>query len=128
MKISALKCAVIGSNPVVRIVTDEDVDGYGEIEATKPYLNRRTGVSIAQTAIRWLIQRPGVSSVIIGARTEEQLKDNLGAAGWELTPDEVARLDQASARPPLSVLAPAEVQRIPDALHGLGLRPRVTPR
>jgi L-alanine-DL-glutamate epimerase-like enolase superfamily enzyme len=38
MKISALKCAVIGSNPVVRIVTDEGIDGYGEIEATKPYL------------------------------------------------------------------------------------------
>lgn len=38
MKISALKCAVIGSNPVVRIVTDEGIDGYGQIEATKPYL------------------------------------------------------------------------------------------
>ena len=38
MKITALKCAVIGRNPVVRIVTDEGIDGYGQIEATKPYL------------------------------------------------------------------------------------------
>src|SRR6201990_286906 len=38
MKITALQCAVVGANPVVRIVTDEGIDGYGEIEATKPYL------------------------------------------------------------------------------------------
>ena len=38
MKITDLKCAVIGQNPVVRITTDEGIDGYGEIESTKPYL------------------------------------------------------------------------------------------
>jgi aryl-alcohol dehydrogenase-like predicted oxidoreductase len=68
------------------------IDVLGEIAGDR-------GVSIAQVAIRWLIQRPGVSSVIIGARTEEQLKDNLGAAEWRLTQDEVARLDRMSARP-----------------------------
>jgi aryl-alcohol dehydrogenase-like predicted oxidoreductase len=60
---------------------------------------RDRGVSVAQVAINWLIQRPGVSSVIIGARTEEQLLDNLGAAQWQLTEDEGARLDRVSARP-----------------------------
>lgn len=68
------------------------VDVLGEIAGDR-------GVSIAQVAINWLIQRPGVSSVIIGARTEEQLKDNLGAADWRLTQDEAARLDRVSARP-----------------------------
>jgi hypothetical protein len=72
-------------------------------EAAKPHvlgeIARDRCVSVAQVAINWLIQRPGVSSVIIGARTEEQLIDNLGAAQWQLTGDEVARLDRESARP-----------------------------
>ena len=42
------------------------------------------------------MQRPTVSSVIIGARNEQQLRDNLGAVGWNLTADQVARLDAAS--------------------------------
>jgi len=57
---------------------------------------RETGKSIPQVAINWLLQRPTVSSVIIGARNEEQLRDNLGAAGWNLSAEQVARLDQAS--------------------------------
>jgi len=56
-----------------------------------------TGRSVAQVAINWLLQRPTVSSVILGARNEEQLRDNLGAAGWALTAEQVARLDAASA-------------------------------
>ena len=59
-----------------------------------------TGKSVPQIALNWLLQRPTVSSVIIGARTEEQLRQNLGAVGWRLTPEQVARLDQASSRPP----------------------------
>lgn len=55
------------------------------------------GVGVAQVALNWLLARPGVSSLIVGARTEEQLVDNLAASGWELTADEVARLDAASA-------------------------------
>jgi aryl-alcohol dehydrogenase-like predicted oxidoreductase len=58
-----------------------------------------TGKSIPQIALNWLLQRPTVSSVIIGARNEEQLRQNLGAVGWNLTPGQVARLDQASAIP-----------------------------
>jgi aryl-alcohol dehydrogenase-like predicted oxidoreductase len=54
------------------------------------------GVTMAQVAIAWLVDRPQVSSVILGARTLEQLDDNLGAAGLHLTVDETARLDAAS--------------------------------
>jgi aryl-alcohol dehydrogenase-like predicted oxidoreductase len=56
-----------------------------------------TGRTIPQIAINWLLRRPTVSSVIIGARDETQLRDNLGAVGWALTPEQIARLDQASS-------------------------------
>ncbi len=58
-----------------------------------------TGRSVPQVALNWLLQRPTVSSVIIGARNEEQLRQNLGAVGWDLTAEQVKRLDEASARP-----------------------------
>jgi aryl-alcohol dehydrogenase-like predicted oxidoreductase len=57
---------------------------------------KETGKLIPQVALNWLLQRPTVSTVIIGARNEEQLKQNLGAVGWHLTPDQVAKLDKAS--------------------------------
>jgi aryl-alcohol dehydrogenase-like predicted oxidoreductase len=57
-----------------------------------------TGKSVAQVALNWVIQRPTVSSVIIGARNEAQLEQNLGAVGWSLTAEQVARLDAASQR------------------------------
>ena len=60
-----------------------------------------TGKSVPQIAINWLLQRPSVSSVILGARDEEQLRQNLGAVGWNLTPEQVARLDAASAVTPI---------------------------
>ncbi|CCK24581.1 dimethylsulfoxide reductase chain B [Streptomyces davaonensis JCM 4913] len=59
---------------------------------------QETGKAIPQIAINWLVQRPTVSSVIIGARNEEQLRQNLGAVGWSLTPDQMAKLDAASTR------------------------------
>ena len=59
---------------------------------------RRPGRPSPQVALNWLLQRPTVSSVIIGARNEEQLRENLGAVGWKLTADQVATLDRASAR------------------------------
>jgi aryl-alcohol dehydrogenase-like predicted oxidoreductase len=58
---------------------------------------KETGKSVPQIALNWLLQRPTVSTVIIGARNEEQLRQNLGALGWNLTPEQVARLDAASA-------------------------------
>jgi aryl-alcohol dehydrogenase-like predicted oxidoreductase len=61
----------------------------------------QTGRTVPQIALNWLLQRPTVSSVIIGARNEEQLRQNLGAAGWSLTAEQVAALDGASETQPV---------------------------
>lgn len=58
-----------------------------------------TGKTVAQVALNWLLQRPTISSLVIGARTEEQLKSNLEAVGWNLSTEQVQRLDQASRQP-----------------------------
>jgi aryl-alcohol dehydrogenase-like predicted oxidoreductase len=60
-----------------------------------------TGKTVPQVALNWLLQRPTISSVIIGARNEEQLRQNLGAEGWNLTADQIAQLDKASDREPV---------------------------
>ncbi|WNG20175.1 aldo/keto reductase [Cystobacter fuscus] len=59
-----------------------------------------TGKSVPQIALNWLLRRPTVSTVLIGARNEEQLRQNLGAIGWTLTSEQLARLDAASAVTP----------------------------
>lgn len=66
------------------------VDALDEIAA-------ETGKTVPQVALNWLLQRPSVATVIIGARNEEQLHQNLGAVGWNLSPDQIARLDAVSA-------------------------------
>ena len=58
-----------------------------------------TGKTVPQIALNWVLGRPTVSSVIIGARNEAQLRQNLGALGWSLTPDHLTLLDQASRVP-----------------------------
>lgn len=68
-----------------------------------------TGRTVPQVALNWLLRRPTVSIVIIGARNEEQLHQNLGAVGWELTPAQVARLDGPARR-----LRPICISRISD--------------
>ena len=65
------------------------IDALDEVAA-------ETGKSVPQIALNWLLRRPTVSTVIIGARNKEQLKANLGAVGWTLTPEQIARLDAAS--------------------------------
>ncbi|MEG3790258.1 aldo/keto reductase [Lysobacter sp. CCNWLW3] len=65
------------------------VDALDEVAAD-------TGKTIPQIALNWLLQRPTVSSVLIGARNEAQLRQNLGAVGWNLSAEQVAKLDQAS--------------------------------
>ena len=60
---------------------------------------KEVGKTVPQVALNWLLQRPTVATLIIGARTEEQLRDNLGATGWNLTPEQVKTLDTASDRP-----------------------------
>jgi len=59
-----------------------------------------TGKSIPQIALNWLLQRPTVSTVLIGARNEAQLKDNLGAVGWSLDEEQMRQLDEASRTTP----------------------------
>jgi aryl-alcohol dehydrogenase-like predicted oxidoreductase len=79
-------------------IYDED-KLYDTIETLLAIADHR-GVPPAQVALAWLLERPGITSVIVGARTDEQLADNLGAATLELTQDEHERLEQVS-RPPL---------------------------
>jgi len=63
---------------------------------------RETGRSVPQIALNWLLSRPSISSVIIGARNEEQLAQNLGSVGWSLSAEQTARLDRASRTTPTS--------------------------
>lgn len=79
-------------------VTDEYL--YSVVDALDA-IAKETGKTVPQIALNWLLQRPTVASVIIGARNEEQLKQNLAAATWNLTEDQVARLDKASAVQPI---------------------------
>ena len=73
---------------------------------------RETGKTVPQIALNWLLQRPTVATVIIGARNEEQLRQNLGAVGWSLTREQIATLDAASATTTrVSVLASSRLRR-----------------
>jgi aryl-alcohol dehydrogenase-like predicted oxidoreductase len=72
---------------------------YRVVEAMDE-IAEETGKTLPQIALNWLLRRPTVSSVLIGARDEAQLRQNLGALGWELTADQIARLDAASAVTP----------------------------
>jgi aryl-alcohol dehydrogenase-like predicted oxidoreductase len=62
---------------------------------------KETGRSVPQIALAWLLTRPTVASVIVGARNEQQLAQNLGAAGWRLSPPQIDALDRASRRTPI---------------------------
>jgi aryl-alcohol dehydrogenase-like predicted oxidoreductase len=88
-KVSRLHKAAELGPPVVDEHLYNIVDVLDEIAA-------ETGKTVPQIAINWLLQRPTVCNVIIGARNEEQLRQNLQAVGWNLTPIQVARLDKAS--------------------------------
>jgi aryl-alcohol dehydrogenase-like predicted oxidoreductase len=68
------------------------VDALDEVAA-------ETGKSVPQIALNWLLQRPTVATIIVGARNEEQLRQNLGAVGWNLTKEQVSKLDAASEVP-----------------------------
>lgn len=76
----------------------DDDDVYKVVDALDA-LAEETGKTVPQIALNWVLGRPTVSSVIVGARNEEQLRQNLGAVGWSLTPSQVKRLDDASAKP-----------------------------
>jgi aryl-alcohol dehydrogenase-like predicted oxidoreductase len=72
---------------------------YGIIDAIDA-VARENGRTVPDIALNWLLRKPTVSSVIIGARNEEQLRQNLTAADWALTQEQVARLDEASEQTP----------------------------
>jgi aryl-alcohol dehydrogenase-like predicted oxidoreductase len=88
-----------GGSPVPDSVLNEEIF-YNTVDVLFE-LAGETGKSVAQVAINWLLQRPTVSTIIIGARNEDQLKDNLGATGWSLSSEQIARLDKVSATPPI---------------------------
>lgn len=73
---------------------------YGVVDALAE-IAEQNGKSIAQVALNWLLQRKTVCNVVIGARNEAQLLENLGATGWNLIPAQVAKLDAASKQKPL---------------------------
>ena len=99
-----------GPPPDTRI---EEAEKQGWSESWTVYANERTWQVIdtlvaiaaevektpAQVALNWLLQKPTVTAPILGARTMAHLEDNLGATGWSLTPEQITRLDQASALP-----------------------------
>ncbi|HEX4065086.1 MAG TPA: aldo/keto reductase [Acidobacteriaceae bacterium] len=93
-EISRLHKTTEAGPPVENEYVYKVVDAIDEIA-------KETGKAVPQIALNWLLQRPTVSSVIIGARNEEQLKQNLVAASFTLTPEQVAKLDEASELPPV---------------------------
>lgn len=76
----------------------EDEFLYQVVDALEQ-VSEEVGKTVPQVALNWLLQRPTVANVIVGARNEEQLRANLGAVGWNLTAAQVATLDAASVRP-----------------------------
>lgn len=90
---------VEGGSPVPQAVISDETfyritDALDEVAA-------ETGKSVAQVSLNWLLQRPTVSSLVIGARNEAQLQQNLDAVGWNLTADQVKKLDAAGEVPPI---------------------------
>lgn len=88
-----------GGSPVPEAVVNEEVF-YTIVDALEE-VAAETGKTMAQVAINWLLQRPTVASIIFGARNEDQLKQNLGAVGWNLSLEQVKKLDAASEVPPI---------------------------
>jgi aryl-alcohol dehydrogenase-like predicted oxidoreductase len=75
------------------VIADEDL--FRVVDALDA-VSAETNKTVPQVALNWLLRKPTVSTVIIGARNEEQLRDNLAAASFTLTPEQVATLDAAS--------------------------------
>jgi aryl-alcohol dehydrogenase-like predicted oxidoreductase len=78
----------------------EDEYLYRVVDALEA-VSKETGKSVPVIALNWLLQRPTVVNVVMGARNEQQLRQNLEATGWNLTPEQVARLDKASEKTPI---------------------------
>ncbi|MEJ7770106.1 MAG: aldo/keto reductase [Chitinophagaceae bacterium] len=86
-----------GGSPVPsEVIPDEKL--YNILDVVEE-IAQETGKTIAQVSLNWLLQRPTISSLVIGARDEEQLKQNFGAVGWSLNSDQIKRLDSVSEIP-----------------------------
>ena len=87
-------------NELVRQVGPQVNDDYlYKVVDALDEVAKEMGKTVPQIALNWLLQRPTVATVVIGARNEEQLRQNLGAVGWNLTAEQVAKLDSASEQP-----------------------------
>jgi aryl-alcohol dehydrogenase-like predicted oxidoreductase len=86
-----------GGSPIPESVVKEEVF-YNTMDVVMA-IAEETGKTAAQVALNWVLQRPTISSIIIGARDEKQLAENLGAVGWNLSVEQVKRLDAASQVP-----------------------------
>jgi aryl-alcohol dehydrogenase-like predicted oxidoreductase len=83
-----------GGSPVPASVISNDLL-YTVIDVLEE-ISQEVGGTIAQVALNWLLQRPTVSSLVVGARNEAQLRENLAATGWDLSADQIKKLDAAS--------------------------------
>jgi len=72
---------------------------FFQVLDTLDAISHETGKTVAQVSLAWVLSRPSVATILVGARTEQQLNDNLGAVGWKLTPDQIERIDRASETP-----------------------------
>jgi len=94
-----------GEKPAVSRLNDLNPPGTIDFERVYRIVDvldaiaKEHSVTCAQVALNWVLNKPGVDTIVIGARNEDQLEDNLGAVGWSLTDDEMARLDEVSALP-----------------------------
>lgn len=88
-----------GGNPVKNTASDDE--RLYDIVDVLEEVSKETGKTVSQVSLNWLLQRPTVSNIIIGARNEEQLKQNLGAIGWNLTLHQIKKLDKASEIQPV---------------------------
>ena len=78
-----------------------DIEKLYDIVDALQHVAEDVGRTVSQVAINWLLTRPTVSSVVIGARTETQLRENLEAVAWTLRPEHIATLDAVSERRPI---------------------------
>ena len=86
-----------GGSPVPESAIPEEL--FYKIIDVLDEVAEETGKSVAQVSLNWLLQRPTVDTLVIGARNEEQLKQNLEAVGWNLTTEQIKKLDAASETP-----------------------------
>ncbi len=95
----AAKTGRIASGGAVGGPPVEDEYLFGVVDALEK-VAKETDKTVPQVALNWLLQRPTVANIVVGARNEEQLRANLGAVGWSLTAEQVALLDAASRKTP----------------------------